>query len=484
MTTSFDLDTIITAREITAAVINISGRQRMLSQRTALLALRLVWTQDGWEQERLRQEMLAAIDLMEKSHDALINGDAAMKLPGQPSKTVQAMYFEAPLYLDRQIRDYITQVRALGQASITELTQENPHLQYILRASATDLLAALEAVVSQYQKESDAALLNVDFQQAHVYQQNCKGCMAPAVAQAYAQELERTLDDLRRTQIQLFQAEKLSNIGQMVAGVAHEINNPVNLIYGNLRHASEYVQDLLDLLNVYQQYYGKHYPPVQAKIKAIDLDFLLEDLPKVLDSMQVGAERTRQIVLSLRNFSRSEQSLMQSVDIHEGIDTTLLILQNRLKAFGDRPGIEVVKEYGDLPRIECYAGQLNQVFMNLLSNAIDALEDIPNPSNRITIRTRVNPDCSGIIIQIADNGSGISQDVKAQLFNPFFTTKPLGKGTGLGLSISHQIVVEKHGGILKCESAPGKGTEFWIEIPLQVSQSLSKCESKAVPVAS
>jgi signal transduction histidine kinase len=171
--------------------------------------------------------------------------------------------------------------------------------------------------------------------------------------------------------------------------------------------------------------------------------------------------------------------MMPSVDLHEGIDSTLLILHNRIKARCDRPAIEIVKEYGELPMVECYAGQLNQVFMNLLSNAIDALEDIPNLLGRITIRTSVNADRSGVIIQIADNGPGMTQDVKARLFDPFFTTKPLGKGTGLGLSISHQIVVNNHGGILKCESAPGKGTEFWIEIPLQPSRCLSTSESKA-----
>lgn len=476
MATYFDLDKIINAREINAAVINISGRQRMLSQRAALLALRLVCTQDNLEQEKLRQEMLATIDLMEESHNSLINGDVEKKLPGHPSSEIQAMYFEAPLYLDRQIRNYIAQVRALAKLGHDELTQENPHLESILKASATDLLDAIDAVVSQYQKESDAAQFEIEIQQAKLYQQSCA---ATAAAQAHAQQLELTLHELRCTQTQLIQTEKLSSIGQMVAGVAHEINNPVSFIYGNLRYARDYVQDLLDLIHLYQECYSNPLPPVQAKIKAIDLDFLVEDLPKVLASMQIGAERIRQIVLSLRNFSRNDDIMMPSVDLHEGIDSTLLILHNRIKARCDRPAIEIVKEYGELPMVECYAGQLNQVFMNLLSNAIDALEDIPNLLGRITIRTSVNADRSGVIIQIADNGPGMTQDVKARLFDPFFTTKPLGKGTGLGLSISHQIVVNNHGGILKCESAPGKGTEFWIEIPLQPSRCLSTSESKA-----
>jgi len=519
LTTYSNPNKMLTTREINAAVINISGRQRMLCQRAALFALRLVCTQNPVEQEKLYQEMERTIDLMETSHNGLINGNVEMKLPGQPSETVGAIYFGAPLYLDHQIRDYIAQVRVLARtvsskadasgvdspiaenfnvavkeaeprvwacrritrSHPTQLTQENPHLQAILKASTTDLIDALDIVVNQYQKESDAAALVLERQQAELYQQSCA---ATAATRAYAQQLEQTLQDLRCTQEQLIQTEKLSNIGQMVAGVAHEINNPVSFIYGNLRYASNYVQDLVELLNLYQEYYTNPIPAIQAKIKDIDLDFLLQDLPKVLASMEVGAERVRQLVLSLRNFSRSDRILMQSPNLHEGIDSTLLILQNRLKARGDRPAIEVVKEYGELPSFECCAGQLNQVFMNLLSNALDAMEDIPHHAGCLTIRTRINSGCSGIIIQIADNGPGMTPEVKAQLFDPFFTTKPRGKGTGLGLSISHQIVVEKHGGILKCESAPGKGTEFWIEIPLQPRLGLGVSESKVVAFSS
>jgi two-component system, NtrC family, sensor kinase len=479
--TDLESDSIISTREINAAVINVSGRQRMLSQRSALFALRLVCTQDSLEQEKLRQEMGRAIDLMEESHNSLIEGNADMKLPGQPSKAVQTIYFKAPFYLDRQIRDYIAHVRALAQAPPEELTQDNPHLQWILQASATNLLEALEAVVSEYQKESDVAQLNIEMQQARLYQQSCA---ATAAAQAHAQQLEQTLHDLQCTQAQLIQSEKLSTLGQMVASVAHEVNNPVSFIYGNLCHVREYIRDLLELLNLYQESYSHPVPPINSKIQEIDLDFLIKDLPNVLSSMQVGAERLRQVVMSLQNFSRRDQALRQAVDIHEGIDSTLLILQSRLKARHNRPAIEVVKEYGALPLIECCAGLLDQVFMNLLSNAIDALDDIPNSVGCIIIRTSVNAEQSGIVIQITDNGPGMTSDVKAQLFDPFFTTKPLGKGTGLGLSISHQIVVEKHGGILKCESAPGKGTEFWIEIPLQPHRYLSITQSKTVAMTS
>ncbi|MBD1881205.1 ATP-binding protein [Trichocoleus sp. DQ-A2] len=289
------------------------------------------------------------------------------------------------------------------------------------------------------------------------------------------QQLEHTLQELQRTQGQLIQSEKMSSLGQLVAGIAHEINNPVNFIFGNLTHVREYTQDLLNLLRLYHQQYPNSTPEIQEEIEAIDLDFMMEDFPNLLSSMKVGADRIREIVLSLRNFSRIDEAEMKAVDIHEGIDSTLMILHNRLKAKPDHPNIQMIKEYGQLPKVECYAGQLNQVFMNLIANAIDALDEYnkqrslseikANPS-WIKIRTEVL-DCDRVVIKIADNGSGMTEAVRQQLFNPFFTTKAIGKGTGLGLAISYQIVVEKHNGQLQCLSAPGRGAEFIIEIPLR-----------------
>lgn len=300
-----------------------------------------------------------------------------------------------------------------------------------------------------------------------------------------AQQVEKTLQELQKTQAQLIQTEKMSSLGQLVAGIAHEINNPVNFIYGNLEHTHVYVQDLLKLIQCYEQYSAQIHPEVQQYAEAIDLDFLQADLPKILASMQLGAERIRQIVLSLRNFSRLDEADMKQVDIHEGIDSTLLILQSRLNAKPDHPAIQVVKEYGPLPLVECYAGQLNQVFLNILSNAIDAVEtklerhSLRSTSNSaadnwvgtITIRTELRRP-NFVTIRIADNGLGVPAGMKTQLFDPFFTTKPVGKGTGLGLSISYQIITEKHQGTVWCTSEPGQGAEFWIEIPIQPQASL------------
>ncbi|MDY6939208.1 MAG: PAS domain-containing protein [Cyanobacteriota bacterium] len=287
-----------------------------------------------------------------------------------------------------------------------------------------------------------------------------------------ALELEATLQELRRTQAQMIHSEKMSSLGQMVAGVAHEINNPISFVHGNLIYTQEYAQDLLRLIERYQQHFPNPPQEIQEEIEAIDLGFLSKDLEKILKSMRVGTERIRDIVLSLRNFSRLDEAEFKEADLHEGIENTLMILQNRLKANPKRSKIEVIREYCELPSIECSPGQLNQVFMNILSNAIDALEESGIRSlafegqARISIRTEKIKDNS-IVIRIADNGLGIPEAVRAKLFDPFFTTKPIGKGTGLGLSISYQIIVERHGGQLSCNSQIGRGTEFRVEIPIR-----------------
>lgn len=298
-------------------------------------------------------------------------------------------------------------------------------------------------------------------------------------------DLEAAMQQLQTTQSQLIQAEKMSSIGQLVAGVAHEINNPVSFIYGNVNHADDYVKDLLFLLALYQQHYPEPVAEIQEEAEAMDVDFIIEDLPKTIKSMTVGAERIQNIVLSLRNFSRTDEAEIKAVDIHQGLNSTLMILQHRLKATSGHQAIQVVKKYGELPLVECYPGQLNQVFMNLLANAIDALEDtLAQTSSKdyiptLTLCTEVLQKDAGerpiegvlvkpefIVIWIEDNGAGIPPEVLPNIFNPFFTTKPIGKGTGLGLSISYQIIVEKHLGKLNCFSTRGKGTEFRIQIPV------------------
>ena len=289
-------------------------------------------------------------------------------------------------------------------------------------------------------------------------------------------ELKNTLEELQRTQSQVIQSEKMSSLGQLVAGVAHEINNPVNFIHGNLVHVQEYTQDLLALVQLYEQYNPNPASEIQIAVENMDLEFLQSDLPKMLSSMKVGTDRIRQIVLSLRNFSRTDEAEFKSVDIHEGIDSTLMILQHRLKAKPEQPEIEVLKDYGNVPLVECYAGQLNQVFMNILVNAIDALEEsnakrtyqeIKDNPSRIRIRTSV-VNSIWLEVAIADNGVGISKEFQQRIFDPFFTTKPIGKGTGMGMSISYQIVTQKHGCKLECFSTAGEGTEFIIQVPLQL----------------
>jgi signal transduction histidine kinase len=312
-----------------------------------------------------------------------------------------------------------------------------------------------------------------------------------------AEKLEHAMQELKSTQSQLIQAEKMSGLGQLVAGIAHEINNPVNFIYGNLSYADTYTSELLSLVETYRTHYPEPVQAVQIKLEEMDIDFLADDFVKLVGSIRIGAERIQKIVQSLNKFSRSDEEGCKAVDIHEGIDSTLMILQSRLKATPHRPEIWVEKNYAKLPEVECYAGQLNQVFMNLLTNAIDALEEDAQANgtwqivsdkpqwnrqdgkiSKILIQTEIIADtqitdmqsCDRLVIKISDNGNGIPYELRNRLFDLFFTTKPVGKGTGLGLSIAYQIITENHGGKLSFSSEVGKGTEFAIDIPLNQTQ--------------
>nr|WP_298916173.1 ATP-binding protein [uncultured Nostoc sp.] len=307
---------------------------------------------------------------------------------------------------------------------------------------------------------------------------------SPAELEAANCQLKLTLKELENTQAQLIQTEKMSSLGQLVAGIAHEINNPVSFIEGNIVIVNEYIRDLLNLITFSQECNYHLVSEIQAYIEEIDLDFIKEDLPKILSSMRMGVERISKLVLSLRNFSRLDEAGKKEVDVHEGLDSTLLILQNRLEAKGNHPDIQVIKEYGNLPKVECYPGQLNQVFMNILNNSIDTLKEsitgchllvdnvkitrnqqLTAKNLQIRIYTEVL-DSNQVIIRIADNGCGMTEEIMQKIFDPFFTTKPVGSGTGLGMSISYQII-NKHGGQLKCISAPFQGTEFIIQIPIR-----------------
>ncbi len=279
-------------------------------------------------------------------------------------------------------------------------------------------------------------------------------------------DLEQALTKLQQTQSHLVQSAKMSSLGELVAGVAHEINNPVNFIYGNISHINDYTKTLVGILEAYQQVYPEPPTEIVELCEEEDLEFLLEDLPAVVNSIQIGANRIKDIVLSLKNFSRLDEADFKIADVHEGIDNTILILQNRIKAKSDQSEIKVQKRYGDLPKIECYPGQLNQVFMNILSNAIDAIADSKKSQNGvITISTATIPNDQKVIITIRDNGYGMDEETCSRIFDPFFTTKEVGEGTGLGMSISYQIITERHHGSLTCKSQLGVGTEFEILLP-------------------
>lgn len=288
-----------------------------------------------------------------------------------------------------------------------------------------------------------------------------------------AQQLEQSLQDLQQTQAQLIQTEKISSLGQLVAGVAHEVNNPVGFIVGNLNHAQQGITDLIGLIELYREIFPQPGQRISDEIEAIDLDFLIQDLPQIISSMQLGTDRIKDIMQSLRIYSRADGTEKQLADLHKGLDSTLMILAHRLKATPEHRAIQVIKEYGKLPEVPCFAGQLNQVFMNLIANAIDALEE--SSRNKKYLKLEAAPHCIIIgtsiendqaIVRIKDNGTGMSPEVQQRVFDAFFTTKPEGKGTGLGLSICYQIIHKQHGGQLSLSSIPGQGTEFVIRIPL------------------
>lgn len=336
---------------------------------------------------------------------------------------------------------------------------------------AEEVLARVATHLEMYQMKKKLQQTNV-IQAEQLAEQNCQLLELNGALEKANGELKNNYEKLQQAQLQLVQTEKMSTLGNLVAGVAHEINNPLSFIQGNLDYALEYIQGLLGHLKLYQKQYQAT-PEILENAEEIDIDFVLKDLPSLITSMDEGVKRIGNISTSLRTFSRTDEVAKMLFNLHDGLDSTLLILKHRLKSNEERPDIEVIKKYGYLPEIECLPGQLNQVFMNLLANAIDALDecggdrcyaDIKNKPLQIEIETEMKDD--KVTVRIRDNGVGMSEEVKSRIFDQGFTTKPVGKGTGLGMAIARQIVEEKHGGSLTCTSELGKGTQFAIVLPL------------------
>ena len=408
----------------------------------------------------------------------------------------ETLGYNIPESLSQPLSDFLAPEDLVrGQQLLDQLQKEQVVIGQELRFQhQSGVVVWLElSAYSSNQSERGGSLTNItDRKLAEAALQEVNEVLEIRVEQRTAQ-LKKALQDLQRTQTQLVQNEKMSSLGQLVAGVAHEINNPVNFIHGNLTYATQHVSDLLKAIALYQEHSTGIADEIRAELEGLDLEFLTQDITKLLTSMKVGSDRIRQIVLSLRSFSRLDEAEFKAVNIHEGIDSTLMILKHRLKDRNNQnhnSGIQVIKQYDKLPMVECYAGQLNQVFMNLLTNAIDALEELSCIATKnlgketklelagwrptITIVTELKEadpllGLAVVMIRIKDNGVGMAQEVIDRIFEPFFTTRPVGKGTGMGLSISYQIITERHGGILRCLSTIGQGTEFLIQIPISQS---------------
>ncbi|MGB0560857.1 MAG: ATP-binding protein [Spirulinaceae cyanobacterium] len=458
----FDREQQALVREVNAAVINISGRQRMLCQRATLFALRLVHQPT----DQLRQALLGMVDCLARSHRGLLSGNPDLKLPGKVSPTVHQIFFAPPYALDAQIQDFVAAGRSLAQSPASALTLDNPDLQHLLTASANRLLNSLDHLVNQYQAEAEAQAQAIDANRAHLYEQAQR---AQQQAQAQAEDLQQTLTQLQSTQQQLVHAEKMSSLGQLVAGIAHEINNPLSFIYGNLSYVQEYADELLGAIAYYQKHPLPH--PVDEVLIDPELDFIQRDFPRLLQSMHLGTRRIKAIVAGLRNFARLDEDSLKQVPLRDGIESTLLILDHAFQGNETLSPIRLQRHYpADPLEIECYPGQLNQVFMNLLRNAIDALRKVepqrpPHWQPQLMVEIcRLDADWAQI--KIIDNGPGIPEILQQRIFDPFFTTKPIGSGTGLGLSTAHQIVADVHHGRLTCTPHLDQGTTFTIQLPI------------------
>ncbi|KST69489.1 hybrid sensor histidine kinase/response regulator [Mastigocoleus testarum] len=402
------------------------------------------------------------------------HGWKALMATNGESAIEQAEYAKPDLILLDVMMPGIDGFEACRRLKANSVTQDVPVIFMTALSDTTDKVKGLEIgavdyITKPFQQEEVIARLKLHLNLSHLTH-----TLEQKVEERTA-ELSKSLEQLQKTQLQLIQSEKMSTLGQLVAGIGHEINNPLNSIVANTFHVQEYTSDMLEVLNLFQEKFAELDPSIAKLLQKIDLEFLNEDLPSLLKSMQHGVTRLEDISLSLRTFARSDISSKVEFQIHEGLNSTVMLLQHRLKSNQDHPEIEVVKDYGDLPPITCYPGQINQVFMNLIANAIDAFEElnrnrsyqeITADPNIITVKTRVNDEKNTVTICIKDNGIGLNPQLQDEIFEQTFTTKAVGKGTGLGLAISHQIVVEKHNGEIELYSIPGQSTEFIVTLPI------------------
>ncbi|MDJ0693334.1 response regulator [Mastigocoleus sp. MO_188.B34] len=402
------------------------------------------------------------------------HGWKALMATNGESAIEQAEYAKPDLILLDVMMPGIDGFEACRRLKANSVTQDVPVIFMTALSDTTDKVKGLEIgavdyITKPFQQEEVIARLKLHLNLSHLTH-----TLEQKVEERTA-ELSKSLEQLQKTQLQLIQSEKMSTLGQLVAGIGHEINNPLNSIVANTFHVQEYTSDMLEVLNLFQEKFAELDPNIAKLLEKIDLEFLNEDLPSLIKSMQHGVTRLEGISLSLRTFARSDISSKVEFQIHEGLNSTLMLLQHRLKSNKDRPEIEVVKDYGDLPPITCYPGQINQVFMNLIANAIDAFEElncnrsyqeiIADP-NIINVKTRVSDEKNTVTIYIKDNGIGLNPQIQDKIFDQTFTTKAVGKGTGLGLAISRQIVVEKHNGTIEYNSIPGQSTEFIVTLPI------------------